>query len=326
MATWKQLGAALVAVLAVLTPGEGHASPIPPQPLWNVTEKAELIVLARVARTYQLEPGQQEPGLPRGRAELVVLDTWKGASEKTLTVVHWEDLICPAPARFTEGDTAVVFLSKVSGVWDVESLSYGLMTVEGEADTAILREHVKEALALHARPPVSAEARLEWHLRAASHAVTRWAGLYPLLEDILNDFSRPIDQPRAHPLSPGEQQRIAASFLDDPGKVKGLSLVLLALVGHSNVDVDRVAAALLEEELKKPRDFYPSFYPSWLQDSMDLLQARLRVAGSGTERCRPPDSIETEDQQQYGACLRARWQRIRTLHADNFQTLPRPRG
>lgn len=343
MASWRQLLGVAVAVLTLLLPAQGRASPIEPMTLWDVTEKAQLIILARVVRHYEVEPIQLPPlpgetaeahllrrkrasRFPPHRAELEVLETWKGSpGGERLAVLYYEGLFCPAPAELPVGETMAVFLTEQEGAWDVVGLSYGSLPVTKES-AKVIRARVEEARELQARPPVHARSRLEWNVRAASHGTTRWDGLYPLFADALKPDGRNVTRvpPCPHPLTREAQEHIAASFISDPGSRWSLPLVLMALEGHPSTAVDFAASVLLEALLEEP------YGQDEAQDALDLLQVRFGVTGPGTARCRVV-SGEDEDRERLSACVRARWERIRALWTEKprssaFSAPERPHG
>ncbi|WP_205525435.1 hypothetical protein [Pyxidicoccus trucidator] len=326
---------ALVAVLAVLMPGEGHPCPQIPDTVWGLTQRAERIVLGRVVRTWRVAsiPEDFAPPLEtedarllreairdtasRDRVEVEVLEVWKGAPAKTFTVVsmeYWDELR-DSLARAGRDHRMLLFLSPLGDVWETTDV-WSEVLMAGE-DVAVLRDLVKEALRLQAHPPVNEGARLDWSVLATLTPATRSEGLNAIFagEPLWDrDWSAPIQVPNPHPLNPVAQRRIATSFVARPGS-SSLSQLLLALHGHPDVEVDRLSIQRLEEELVLADLDINEYLLLEAQDSIDLLSARLRLGGAGTERCRMDARQELEDLAAIAHCVRARWERIRALHA-----------
>jgi hypothetical protein len=73
-------------VLPLSFPARARAYPIPPQTLWDLTLKAERIVVARVERIDRDDGGDL--------AALRVIENWKGPFTDIVRVRFWSDLIC----------------------------------------------------------------------------------------------------------------------------------------------------------------------------------------------------------------------------------------
>ncbi|MFP2912211.1 hypothetical protein ACLESD_45760 [Pyxidicoccus sp. 3LFB2] len=334
MAAWKQLGVALVAVLGVLMPGEARPCVFVRDTTWGLTGKAERIVLGRVVRTWSAASLPEDdfappsgtadtPSLPGSgreaavpeRVDVEVLEVWKGAPAERLTVVttqYWDEL-GDVLERAGSDHRLLLFLSLREEAWQTtDAFSHELLAPE---DVATWREMVTEAVALQAHPPVKAEARLDWNVLATVSPSTRTEALEDIFPDWSiwdRDWSAPIRLPTPHPLSPAAQQRIATHFVSRP-RTPFLWQLLLALHGHADAEVDRLAIRQLEEELAR-EDIHKGLLLE-TQDAIDLLSFRLGVSGAGTERCRLQVDTDTEALAAAARCVRARWERIRALHA-----------
>src|SRR5687767_2912681 len=122
------------AAVACLVLGSGTqvaAYPIPPQTIWEVTEDAHLVVVARVMR---IEPGKSA-GDPRGAPDVAVLqvkEVWKGRALPQVRVSYRAGMACPAPPRFAPLLDVLAFLriEKETQTLRVVGLSYGTLYLE----------------------------------------------------------------------------------------------------------------------------------------------------------------------------------------------------
>ncbi|MFP2929235.1 hypothetical protein ACLESO_29335 [Pyxidicoccus sp. 3LG] len=330
----KQMLAMVLAVMAVVMPGAGHTCPEWPKTTWELAGDADLIVVGRIVRTWEVDslpadivpPSETEYErvmrealrdiAPRDRVDLEVREVWKGAPLEKLTLASdlgRDDLVRVSQAG-GQGDVWLLFLDRYDdALWRVTGIA-SYHRLEDGAVTA-WRERVKRALELQAHPPVHDKARQDWNALALLHPATRWDGFLDLFDEA-RLWSRDDDEtfvaPQPSPLGPVAQRRIAASFIEHPGEPSFLPAMLLVLAGHPSPEVDRIAIRLLEKRLAGGHRAFPI---SWTQDAMDLLSVRLGVSGPGTERC-SQNGLRDEEAAAIVPCVRARWERIRALHQE----------
>lgn len=329
MVEQKQWLMAVVALLGVLIPGAGLACIEQPMTTWDLVREADLIVLGRVVRAWRLDSIPEDVVPPseteeqrqtremyqfltlRDRVEFEVREVWKGASAKSLTVIsdrNRDDLSDTKPGNAAEGTWQLLVLNQVDGGWRVTGLWSDRRIEEGEVPA--WRERVKEAL----QSPVHEKARRDWNVLGILHPATRWDALSDLLED-LRPWSKDADVPLVAPAAPlvdaVARRRIASSFISRPDRAEHLSEMLLLLAGHADPEVDRIASTLMEKRLAAGVRVFPL---SFTQDALDLLSVRLGADGPGTERC-AMGGLEDEEAATILPCVRARWERIRALHA-----------
>ncbi len=334
MAAWKQFGVALVAVLAVLLPGTGQPCRMVPDTTWGLTDRAERIVLGRVVRTWRVESIPEDFAPPseteedrllrevirsvasRDRVEVEVLEVWKGGPARTLTVVsdkHW-DTLRDVLEREGRDHTLLLFLSPTGDDWrTTEVWSEKLLA---PAHVAAWRDLVKEALALQAHPPVKEGALRDWNVLAALNPGTRKEGLEALFANVPlwdRDWSASFPVPKAHPLDSIAQRRIAGDFVAHPD-LPTLPLLLLALHGHADTAVDRLSIQLIDEALARSDSDAVTLLE--VQDAIDVLGHRLGMGGAETERCHMAIPGDEEDMPANTRCVRARWEHLRSLHAE----------
>ncbi|QSQ20592.1 hypothetical protein JY651_35945 [Pyxidicoccus parkwayensis] len=336
MGRWQQWLVAAIAILAVLVPGAGRACPSPPT-TWNLVRDTQLIVLGRVVESWDVGPIPEDTVppfetederlqrelirelTPRQRARLEVREVWKGAAEKSLIVASnpTVDTLTSITDHGPEDSWHLLFLYKVDGVWQVFDAEADKRLEEH--DVAAWRERVKEARTLQARDSGDAQARREWNALGLLHRATRGDAL-----EEVHDRNMPWRESHEEPLSaPGTplvsrvtQRRIASSVIADPYVqhsvwTSGLPGLLLLLNGYADPDLDRIAASLVDPRLGDIRH-YPL---SATQDALDLLSVRFGVGGEpGTERC-DLGELRDEEAEPIVPCVRARWERIRALHA-----------
>ncbi len=259
-------------LLTILCPVAVAAYPIPAQPLWPLTAKAELIVVATVVEVEHLTG--EDDDWNSAVARLRVLRTLKGVEKASLEVPYPAGLLCPAPPYYDEGQTVVAFLSKVKGRWSTVSLSYGTLYAEGR-ELAELEGMVRAAVEIQqttTEPGQLAAQKLAWLVEAAALPGTRWHGLYELApaSDRLHsafDHSGRTDGLR---IEPRHQALLAAAFVAAPKVDKTMPMMLQLLGRIEDEAVDHLAISTLEALLALEAP------PWWTQD---LLWAVLRRAG-----------------------------------------------
>jgi hypothetical protein len=274
----------LALVLTLLLVPRAQAYPISPQTLWHLTQKAELVVWADVEDVAPLPPPPTDGGTEDDFrssidvARLKVREVWKGnAPEGGPVEVHFNSgIICPAPPHYEAGLSVVAFLARYEGKWRTVGLSYGTRypTSTGEAEAykrAITQAHEAQQEAAPAPDGGVAleEPGTDWLVLAASHPATRWDGLYGLVPES-DEYLFFYDQRGSRPVSlTGEQrEQLARGFVEHPPLDRSLSMMLAALRGHANAEVDRVAANALETLLADGRP------PYWAPLALDLLRER----------------------------------------------------
>ncbi len=171
----RRLVALFALGLLVLVP-QADSYPISPVPLWELVERAELIVLAEVGPTNS-EPENDEHHWNRDVASLEVIEVWKGQARarSQLRVNYSKDLVCPAPPRYVAGAIVVAFLARDEDSEKLVTvgLSYGTLYPGPEA-VDDFREQVLTAAALQKNGKVAQDDRLAWLVAAASRPATRW--------------------------------------------------------------------------------------------------------------------------------------------------------
>jgi hypothetical protein len=230
----------------------GHAFPISPSTLWDLTADAELIVVARVGAsrpsaalplTYK-EANRDFSKKLFGEdfVQLEVLQTLVGPRLQRLEVANSTAITCPAPAELVSGRKALVFLSQHGAEWSVVHLSYGAL-YPTDRELPVYLARVRAALALQRAHPTPAQLQ-EWAVATAEDPATRWDGLY-LLAASFDDHAY-FDRGRhdAHELTPTQRDRLAAAFIKSPttDTTLGMSLALLRDVKNPALDAAFVGA------------------------------------------------------------------------------------
>ncbi|WP_342375808.1 hypothetical protein NVS55_31615 [Myxococcus stipitatus] len=273
------------ALVALFAPGpRAQAYPISPETLWSLTLEAEWVVWADVEEVRGLS-AQEQAEVQRGDWEtgavtrLRIREAWKGAGRPGEQIdVHWFPSMCPAPPRYEEGHTVVAFLTRRAGKWRTVALSYGTRYPASPDDTEAYRHAVTlaknaqdrwtQARIVGRRTDLEA-ARVDWHVRASVHPATRWDGLYGLVPD--SDAARSsYDRNARNParLTGAQLETLARGFVEQPPLDPALPMMLTALRGHVDTQVDVSAARALETVLGlgEPK--------GWVTHAFDLLRAR----------------------------------------------------
>jgi hypothetical protein len=275
----------LAACLLPLFATPAGAYPIPPVPLWDLTAKAELIVIAKVIEVVELPPPDYAKGeFDSHLARLEVLETLKGEDVAYLKIAYPAQLICPAPPDYRQGEKVVAFLERGEDhQLRTVSLSYGTLYARGEDQLEDLVETTRKALALHASGlsgPALAQRKRTWALAAAARPVTRWHGLYelePRSERMRKIYPR---QPDRFEITPEEQAVLADAFLLDEQPDRNTFRMLHLLDGHHDPRLEAAALGWIEGLLALEK-------PPWLVRT--LIETVLQLRGEADPPARMTD-------------------------------------
>lgn len=262
----------LVAVLFLAS--TARASPVSPLTLWELVERADLIVLADVEGVDRLGPGAGGEDWNTQQARLRVVERWKGEGPPELTVGFPGNLTCPAPPRFDHGRRVLAFLGREHEEWAIVGLASGTRYPPTPDQVTAYRTAVGEAVGLQdprrSRPTSTAERRA-WQLRRVATPATRWDGLSGL---------------RLPPTAWTDEERavLARALVEDPPVDETLRTLLRALQPSPDPAVTTAAVSAFDAVLKLPR------VPGWADEVLDLL--RVRLAGDGPPKA-PVDPIQT---------------------------------
>jgi hypothetical protein len=305
-----------------LTAPVAHAYPIPPVTLWELTEEADVVILARVIAVESL-PRRDLREWENDIARLQVLEVWKGSIGDDVAVMFPGDLMCPAPPRYVPGETVLAFLesgatrlgaldkdtpaervreraAKWAHRWFTVGLSYGTL-YPSEDDRPFLRDLVEDALALQARSPLPEEEWRAWHVRAASRRVTRWQGLYALDRASYNVHSASGRKPGGLSSATADERReVMRGFIVEPSADHTLTMALAFAGTQAEPEFDRAVLGQVERLLGEPK------VPYWLGDALVLTAERF-----GSRNGRRDLALKDDWEQPGAAALRAAWQRTR---------------
>jgi hypothetical protein len=291
----------LTAALVALSVAPAHGYPIPPSTLWSLATEADLVVLATVeedgreAHAAKADEADEESfDWTPARAKLAVREVWKGQAGREIVVAYSPNLICPAPARFEEGQTVLAFLGWDADktLWYVPELSYGTLYPR-EGEIGIHRRLVEQALFLQRNRLAQNGPPLEWLAEAAAARGTRWHGLYGLAArfDRLHSFyDRESGQyDLSLFLSKAAIERIVNGFVDEPSADVTFVMMLGLLAGEPSESFDRAALGIFEGLLQRESA------PYWIADALRLLLERFaeqkidgRLARLGAEEFSTP--------------------------------------
>ncbi|AGC47705.1 hypothetical protein MYSTI_06432 [Myxococcus stipitatus DSM 14675] len=285
MGRWSIRHAMVWALVVLFAPGpRAQAYPISPETLWSLTLEAEWVVWADVEDVRGLSKEEQAE-VKRGDWEtgavtrLRIREAWKGAGRPGEQVdVHWFPSMCPAPPSYEEGHVVVAFLTRRAGKWRTVALSYGTRYPASPDDTEAYRRAVTlaksaqdqwtQARIVGRRTDLEA-ARVDWHVRVSTHPATRWDGLYGLVPD--SDAARSFyDRNARNPaqLTRPQLETLAHGFVEQPPLDHALPMMLTALRGHVDTQVDLSAARALETVFSQGEP------KGWVIHAFDLLRER----------------------------------------------------
>jgi hypothetical protein len=163
------------------------AYPITPRPLRKLIIESQYIVWGKVVKVDALKPDKKKERdyWEREFALLAITETLQGKlNTDTVRVFFTSGMICPAPGVFYEGEEALAFLDKKEKTNDyyVHALSYGVkhgLDAEGYA-TYKSRITEMQAILRTQDSKTCNEKVVDWLVRCAEKAPTRWEGLYEL--------------------------------------------------------------------------------------------------------------------------------------------------
>ena len=304
------------------------AYPISPAPLWELTKRSQLVVLADVIAITKpgMADSEEKPDRKKpvdnifrdATARLRIRETWKGNPVAALDVRFPDTLICPAPPRYVEGEVVIAFLFQNEGVWETTSLSYGTIYPRRD-DVADFRRLVLEAVTLQVSTEVTHGNVIKWHVEAASHPGTRWHGLYflvPESDKLHSYYDQGGKQNKAGRLTPTELKQIADAFVAAPPTDRTLPMTLAVLSEFPDDSVSLAAASAVEALLAEEPP------PWWLRDAFAQIfrryggheesEDRLRTLGQEFSEVDPFVQALGDDFSEVSAeQMRAVWEQAR---------------
>lgn len=252
---WR-VALALASTVSVL-PSLARAYPIPPASLRHLINDATLIAVVDVKDVEQRRPPPQatsQPAAPQCGldtdpvAVLRVRETLKGSARAfdELRVAFPGGLACPAPPRYTPGETIVVFLApsrRDPNHLETCSLSYGARPLPDAAARKAYTDRVREYLGLigAAEPEARKAALLGWLVRCVEEPATRWDGAFDLCRafEPADSWHRERIQAAPKDLSLEQRARLVAAYLArdrEAGKDYDLTKVVNALVDCRQIE------------------------------------------------------------------------------------------
>lgn len=266
------ISACWVLLFLFLVPAIATAYPISPKPLWSLTAEADLIVVAEVRGVEDLP--RSEDSWVSAVARLRVIETLKGPRLKTVEVPYAASLVCPAPARYAEGETVVAFLERDhdDAMWRTVSLSYGTL-YPADSDLEDVTTMVRAAVAIQGDEALSRnpENKRRWLVQAAALPGTRWHGLYELVPggDRIRSFYDRSGRSGKLRVTEQDQAILATAFLEAPKVDHTVSMMLKLLEGYRDPQLDLAAVGFLEGLLALEKT------PWWVPDLLWAVLARF---------------------------------------------------
>jgi hypothetical protein len=314
-----------IPLLLVAAPGVAAAYPIPPQTLWALTTKADLVA---VAETKNVEVGDEH-----GFATLKILETWRGPRTKEVRVRYRAQVICPAPPRFVPNEMVLVFLERDGDDFEVVGLSYGTLYPHFDELAAY------EAAVRSVRDEASLVERRKWLVERAARRATRWHGVYELTDHDRRRWYPPrrlAAQPsavRRHVpaaraqrgpqmgyhgaererivLTDADRQTLAHGLVREPSADDALFAALTLLDDFVDPRLDRVAVAALDELAREPP---PYDFAEYLEIVLKRLGHFVELPAEEEREIEDP-LLDAPDERQRWAL--AYWQKLRpTLDID----------
>lgn len=162
------------------------AYPITPRPLRKLIIESEYIIWGKVVEVGYLKPDKKKEDFwGRDFALIEITETLQGKIKTdTIRVFFTAGLTCPAPGVFYEGEQALAFLDKKEKTNDftVHALSYGVKHGLDTQEYTTYKNRIKEMQDILRTQDSKTcnETVVNWLVRCAQHAATRWEGMYEL--------------------------------------------------------------------------------------------------------------------------------------------------
>ncbi|MGC4121818.1 MAG: hypothetical protein QM765_46020 [Myxococcales bacterium] len=257
---------ATLALALAAAPAAAWAYPIPPETLWGLTEKADLVAVASVERFHDgvrypktfkaalpLVEEKAQDGARRDHGQpwvrLKIESVVAGPAVAAVDVRTFAGMICPAPPNFQADRKMLVFLRRDKWSWSVVSLSYGTL-YPTDAERPLFVALVQKAAALQAGGRVRPEDRVEWLVSAAEHRATRWHGLYALGRELdEHSFYDSAPPERLPSLTVSQQDRLAKAFMAEPSTDATLPVTLKLLGKMKDPRLDATLIGAFETSL-----------------------------------------------------------------------------
>jgi len=152
--------------------------PIPPIGLRELYRSADLVVVAKAGKTESLS--EKLDSWFSAKVTLTVEKSLKGkATDGKVTVYFAQGLVCPAPDRYPEDRTQLVFLKwrkEIQG-YHARGLSYATKELAPRAlEVYLLRLEELSKIPAEKRDEAPSPATLDWLVRCIEGPATRWEG------------------------------------------------------------------------------------------------------------------------------------------------------
>lgn len=265
-------------VLVAAAAAPALAYPITPHPLRKLAAGAAWIVTGKVARIGTT--ADDDPWRGGSIATLEIDSELKGArGARTVEVRFAPNVICPADARYKEGEEVLAFLSEHEGQWYTFGRDYGKKTIGETAARESYVARTREILDLLAAPDDGGRRAktLEWLVTCAEGPHTRWEGAYELFRkgDFMSGYDDSAEAASIQELSEAQRERLIAGLVRAPALASPGSRCLLAYaVERKEARLIPVLRAALAEAKEDPKYF--------TEELMKALAA-LREWPRGTE-------------------------------------------
>ncbi len=265
----------VLAFFLVIGPTRALGLPATSEPLWPLTAKAELIIVAEIV---DIELIDRDELWNEAIAHLKVLETLKGPEFDNVDVPFPVTLAHPGPPQYLEDETVLVFLKREGKLWETVGLSYGTLYPQGP-DLEDMRTMIGAALAVQGRT-LSEEAledqKREWLVQAAALPGTRWHGLYELMgaaEAIRISRDGSGGRPSFYRLGQHDRELLAEALVQAPKLDPSLAMMLEFLRDYEDPRIDRLALSALEGILALERP------PRWVRVLVWVVLERFGDTG-----------------------------------------------
>lgn len=213
--------------------------PIQPQGLWELTQHAELVVIATVEEgpagtavpTSFAAAASWTPNSRESVVRLRVRETIKGNPAELVEVRGSVGMLCPAPDIYPLGETVLAFLQGDHGRWRVDALSYGTLYPDDD-ELPLFKQRILEAVALQSGK-FTAKQKTDWAVRAATRRATRWHGLREL-------------PPASTALDDEQRRLLSTGFVAEPSADATTGKLAALLRGHPDPQLDRTLVGAVD--------------------------------------------------------------------------------
>ncbi|MXN91328.1 hypothetical protein GR160_08810 [Flavobacterium sp. Sd200] len=219
MSTTLRLLLSLLCIICV----DVHATsyPISPRPLRKLVIESDAIIVGNVIKVYKKEtPKKRKKNISYTNysyARIVISEVLQGnVYNDTIEIPFTPNMVCPAPARYYEKTTVLVFLDVTQKGYTTHALSYGAKTLDS-VGIKIYKSRILEMqdILKISNSTSQKNETVEWLVKCSENPVTCWEGVFELSpgSDFMSSYSHDTDPTFGSYLNAAQKAKLKEAFL-----------------------------------------------------------------------------------------------------------------